>query len=96
MSRRFFKKKKKKKTFRKTEFAVPAEHRVELKERENRDKYLDLARELKDIWNMKVVMIPIVIDTLRIITKGLLQGFKDFRGKNESLLIATLKQCHVY
>ena len=29
------------------DFAVPANHRVKLKESENKDKYLDLARELK-------------------------------------------------
>ena len=29
------------------DFSVPADHRVKLKENEKRDKYLDLARELK-------------------------------------------------
>ena len=29
------------------DFAVPADHRIELKECEKKDKYLDLARELK-------------------------------------------------
>ena len=29
------------------DIAVPAEHRINLKECEKRDKYLDLARELK-------------------------------------------------
>ena len=28
-------------------FAVPADHRIKLKEYEKKDKYLDLARELK-------------------------------------------------
>ena len=31
----------------------PADHRIKLKECEKRDKYLDLARELKKLWNMK-------------------------------------------
>ena len=43
-------------------FAIPADHRIKLKEREKRDKYLDLARELKKLWNMKVTIILIVID----------------------------------
>ena len=30
------------------DFAVPADHKVKLKESEKRDKYLDLARELKN------------------------------------------------
>ena len=32
---------------------VPADHRIKLKECEKKDKYLDLARELKNLWNMK-------------------------------------------
>ena len=29
------------------DFAVPADHRIKLKENEKKDKYLDFARELK-------------------------------------------------
>ena len=36
-------------------------HRIKLKEREKKDKYLDLARELKKLWNMQVTIKPIVI-----------------------------------
>ena len=39
---------KKKKTCKIVVFAIPADHRVKLKESEKRDKYLDLARELKN------------------------------------------------
>ena len=38
---------KKKKICKIVDFAVPANHRIKLKECEKRDKYLDLARELK-------------------------------------------------
>ena len=38
---------KKKRTWRIADFAVPAEHRVKLKEYEKRDKYFNLARKLK-------------------------------------------------
>ena len=31
------------------DFAVPADHRIKLKECEKREKYLDLARELKKL-----------------------------------------------
>ena len=34
------------------DFAVPADHRIKLKECEKRDKYLDLARELKKIYGI--------------------------------------------
>ena len=43
------------------DFAVPADLRIKLKTYEKRDKYLDLARELKKLWNMKVTIMPIVI-----------------------------------
>ena len=61
------------------DFAVQAEHRVKLKESEKRDKYLDLARELKKLWNMKVAIIPIVIGALGTVTKRLAQGLEDFK-----------------
>ena len=38
----------------KRELAVQTDHRVKLKESEKKDKYLDLVRELKKLWNMKV------------------------------------------
>ena len=65
---------KKKRTCKIVDFAVPADHRINLKECEKKDKYLDLARELIKLWNMKVIIIPIVIGDFRTVTKGLLKG----------------------
>ena len=45
-------------------FAVPAGHRIKLKIYEKKDKYLDLARELKKLWDMKETIIPIVMGSL--------------------------------
>ena len=59
------------------DFAVPADHRIKPKECEKKDKYLDLARDLKKLWNMKVTIIPIVIGAFGIVTKGLLKGLED-------------------
>ena len=59
------------------DFAVPADHRIKLKECEKKDKYHDLARELKKLWNMKVTIIPIVIGAFETETKGLLKGLED-------------------
>ena len=59
------------------DIAVPADHRIKLKECEKKDTYLDLARELKKLWNMKVTIIPIVIDAFGTVTKGLLKGLED-------------------
>ena len=51
------------------DFAVPVDHRIKLKECEKKDKYLDLARELKKLWNMKVTIITIVIGAFDAVTK---------------------------
>ena len=41
---------------------VPADHRVKIiKESKKRNKYQDLARELKKLWNIKLTVIPIVV-----------------------------------
>ena len=59
------------------DFAVPADHRIHLKESEKKDKYLDLPRELKNLGNMKVTIVPIVIGALGTVTKGLSKGRED-------------------
>ena len=59
------------------EFAVPADHGMKLKESEKKDKYLNLARELKKLWNMKVTIIAIVVGAFGSVTKGLFKGLED-------------------
>ena len=44
---------------------------------EKRDKYRDLDRELKIVWNMTVTVIPILIGALGIITKELIKGLEE-------------------
>ena len=70
------KQKNKKKICKIVDLAVPADHRIKLKEGKKKDKYLDLARELKKLWNMKVTIVPIVIGAFGTITKGLLKGLE--------------------
>ena len=63
------------------DFAVRADYRIKLKESEKKDKYLDLARELKK--NMEhggdnyTNCIPIIIGAFGTVTKGLLKGLED-------------------
>ena len=66
--------KKKKRICKIVDFAASADHRIKLKECEKKDKYLDLARELKKLGNMKVTIIPIVIGAFGTVTKELLKG----------------------
>ena len=69
------------------DFAVPADHRMKLKEGDEKDKYMDLARELKKSWNMKVTFIPIVIDALGTVTEGFIQRLEDLEigGRVETI-----------
>ena len=58
-------------------FAVLADNRIKLKESEKKDKYLNLARELKKLRNTKVTIISIVIGVFGTVTKELLKGPED-------------------
>ena len=71
------------------DFAVPAGHGVKIKVSKKRDKYMDLARELRKVWNMKVTVIPIVIGLLGTVLKGLKRGFEELeiQGRIETIEI---------
>ena len=85
------KKKKEKKICKIVDFAVPADHRIKLKECEKRDNYLELARELKkkQLRNIKVTIIPVVIGAFGTLTKQLLKGLEDLEvgGRVETILL---------
>ena len=83
---------KKKKSVKICKIAVPADPRIKLKECEKRDKYLDLARELKKLWNMKGTIIPIVSGAFGTVTKGLLKGLEDLEvgGRMETIQTTAL------
>ena len=80
---------KKKRTCKIVDFAVQADHRIKLKECEKKDKYLDLARELKKLWNMQVTIIPIVIGAFETVTKRLLKGLEDLEAGRQMETIQT-------
>ena len=67
------------------DFAVPADHWVKLNENEKREKYLDFAGQLKNLWNMKVTLKPIVIGALGTVTKRRVKGLEalEIRGRFE-------------
>ena len=74
----------KKRTCEIVEFAVSADHRIKLKEYEKKDKYLDLARELKKLWNMKVTIIPIVIGVIWHSHQRILKETRGLGGRRTS------------
>ena len=53
------------------------DHRIKLKDCEKKDKYLDLSKELKKMWKMRVTIVPIIIGALGTVTKGLLKALVD-------------------
>ena len=71
---------------------MSADHRIKLKEYEKKDKYLDLARELKKLWDMKMTIVPIVIGAFGTVTKGLLKDLEDLEveGRVETIQTTTL------
>ena len=71
---------KKKRSCRIVDFAVPADHRIKLKESEK-----TLLENWK-LWNVKVMVIPIVIGSLGIVTKGLMQGV-EIGGRVETIIV---------
>ena len=84
--------KKKKENLKNCWLCCPGRPQIKLKEWEKRDKYLDLARELKKLWNMKGTILPIVIGAFGTVTKGLLKGQEDLEvgGRVETIQTTAL------
>ena len=84
--------KKKKRICKIVDFALPAEHRIKMKECEKKDKYLDRPRELKKLWNMQMTIILIVIGAFETVTKGLLKGLENLKvgGRVETIQTTAL------
>ena len=83
----------KKRTCKYVDFAVPADHRIKLKECEKKGRHFDLARELKKkLWNMKGTFIPIVVSAFGTVTIRLFKGQEDLEvgGRVESIQTTAL------
>ena len=81
----------KKRNYRIVDFVVPVDHRVKLKESEKKDKYQDLARELKKMWNIKMTVMLIEIGALRTVTKRLIQGLEVLEIRERAQTIQTIE-----
>ena len=84
---------KKKENLQNCRLCGPADHRIKLKECEKKDKYHDLTRELKKLWNTQMMITPIVIGAFGTVTKGLLKGLEDLEvgGLVETIRTLPLK-----
>ena len=74
---------KKKRVCHQADFLIPADYREKIKESKNTGKYLNLARELKRLQNMKIMVMPIIVGVfgmvLKILEKRL--GKLEIRGR---------------
>ena len=50
------------------DIAVPADRHVKDKEIENIYKYQDLCLEIQQLWNMRMVVVPVVVGTLGVVS----------------------------
>ena len=64
------------------------------RKRRKRGKYLDLARERRKLWNMRVTVVPVVIVVLRTIPKDLIRGLEELEigGRAETIQTTTLQR----
>ena len=67
-----------------SEFAISADLRVKVKENEKIDKFLNLAKKLKNLWNMMVTLILIVVGVLGMISKYLEKEWGNWKSEEES------------
>ena len=83
---------KKRKACQIVDVAVPADHRVKKKEGEKREKYQDLARELKKMWNMKTRVVPVIVGALGTVPKTLRERLEEIgiRGRIETVQTTAL------
>ena len=85
-------KKKKKENLQNSRLCCPGRPQDKTERMWMKDKYLDLARELKKLWNMQVTIIPIIIGAFGTVTKRLLKGLEDleFGGRVETIQTTAL------
>ena len=61
------------------DFDIPADPRVKIKAGEKLENYFDFPTELKMLWSMEVIVIPIIAGNLEQVPKNLKKGFWDLK-----------------
>ena len=71
---------------------VLTKHRVKLKDNKKRDRYLDIAKEIEKLWNMKVMVNTLVVSALEIVSKESVRGLeeREIGGRAETTQTTTL------
>ena len=58
------------------DMTVPSDRNIVLKEIEKKSKYKDLELEIRRMWHMKTVVIPVVVGALSTLKKGMVENIK--------------------
>ena len=72
------------------DFAVPADNRGEIKESVTLNRYLKHYRELKFLWNMKMMVLPIVVDSHETVPNGIVKRLREIRNQKKELRLSVL------
>jgi hypothetical protein len=62
--------------------AIPSDRNVIQRESEKKLKYKNLSIEIQLMWNMKCLIIPVIIGATGIVTKGLNKYLETIPGKH--------------
>jgi hypothetical protein len=62
--------------------AIPADRNITQKEAEKKLKYRSLCIEIQRMWNMKCMIIPVIIRATEVVTKGLKKNLEAIPGKH--------------
>jgi hypothetical protein len=74
-------KNKKEKTCTLIDVAIPAARNIVQEEAEKKLKYKSLCKEIQRMWNLKCVIIPIIIGATEIVTRNLRKNLEAVSGK---------------
>ena len=65
------------------DFSVVAYNRMQSTKNEKLKKYSNLGRELNNVWNMKITVIPIIVVALGMVIKNLEERILKMSWKSE-------------
>ena len=77
------------------EWILLFQRRMKMKESKKINKYLDIARELKKLWLIKVSVIPIIVYALEAVCKGLKKKRINWKSKIKSGLWDRLRSARI-
>ena len=60
-------------TYKLIDMTVPSDRNIALKEIEKKSKYKDLELEIQRMWQMKSIVIPVVVGALGTVKKGMVE-----------------------